>query len=238
MRRSLLLSLLAVPLGLLIWLPVLAQDDFAEEGLTTEDVTTDLAAESLPTTNGLSYWWEGVRSRVAEAFTFNAERKAARQRARLHRLDRKAEACAELGDEECLATIEEHRATLQERAEAFIARRVELSDELEARFNAWREAREGRRAELRERVAERRDQRQERREERRTDRQEARTNRRETLRERRETRRDTIQDQRDTRRDARQERREDVRLRREERRTIRNEARIRNDVNIEVDTAQ
>lgn len=241
--------------GMAIWMPVAA---FVEEGLTEEDLTTDLEAENLPTTDGFGYWWENVRSRVVEAFTFNAERKAELHRARLHRLDRKAEACAEIGDEECLEKIEEHRANVEERAENFIARRAELKEKLEDRFTEWREARSERRDELRDRVAERRDQRQELREERRANRQEARANRRDTVRERRDTRRENVrerrderrdavqdrredrrdnaQERRDTRRDAAQERRDEVRTHREERRTIRNEARIKNDVSVEVDT--
>ncbi len=139
--------------------PVTATD-FSDEGLGDDDLTADLAAEALPTTDAVSYWWENLRSNVISVFTFNAEKKAAQMRLRLHRLDRKLAACAEVGDPECAAKIEQRIQALQERTERYIAKRQELREQHLRRLEEWRAKRAARLPELRQRAAERRSQRQ------------------------------------------------------------------------------
>ena len=134
--------------------------DFSDEGLGDEDLTADLEAEALPTTDAVSYWWENLRGNVVNVFTFNAEKKAAQMRLRLHRLDRKLAACAEVGDPECAAKIEQRIQALQERTERYIAKRQELREQHLQRFEEWRAKRVARAQELRQRAAERRGQRQ------------------------------------------------------------------------------
>lgn len=135
--------------------------DFSDEGLGDEDLTVDLAAEALPTTNGLAYGWERLRSNIQSIFTFNAERKAALYRLRLHRLDRKLAACAEIGDQECVAKVEEHSQNLEQRTEKYIAKRQELEANFQDRFLKWRENRQARAVQWRQHAAERQSQRQE-----------------------------------------------------------------------------
>jgi len=135
--------------------------DFSDEGLGDDDLTTDLAAEALPTTDVASYWWENLRGNVISVFTFNAEKKAAQMRLRLHRLDRKLAACAEVGDPECAAKIEQRIQALQERTERYIAKRQELREQHLQRFEEWRAKRVARAQELRQRAAARQSQQQE-----------------------------------------------------------------------------
>ena len=116
--------------------------DFADEGLSDTDLTTDLEAESLPTTDPVAFWWEQIQSNVISVFTMNAERKAEQYRLRLHILDRKLAACSEIGDEECVTRIEERMAALEERTGNYIAKREELQEQFQERFAAWRERRE------------------------------------------------------------------------------------------------
>ena len=129
--------------------------DFADEGLSDTDLTTDLEAESLPTTDPVAFWWEQIQSNVISVFTMNAERKAEQYRLRLHILDRKLAACSEIGDEECVTRIEERMAALEERTGNYIAKREELQEQFQERFAAWRERRETRITKLREKAAER-----------------------------------------------------------------------------------
>lgn len=135
--------------------------DFSDEGLGDEDLTTDLAAESLPTTNGVSYWWERVRHNVVSVFTFNAEKKAAQMRLRLHQLDRKLAACAAIADPECVAKIEQRIQALQDRTGRYIAKRQELRQQHQQRFEQWRAKREARIQELRQHATQRQSQHQE-----------------------------------------------------------------------------
>ena len=179
--------------------------NFDDEGLTDSDLETNLAAEALPTTNGVTYWWERVRDNLVSVFTFNAEKKAAQYRVRLHRLDRKAAACAQIGDEECLVKVEKHQQALQDRAERFIARRQELKDKLEARFTDWRQQRSERQAEWKLQAVERSDQRQELLQQRRDNRSDARQSRRQQLQLRRQQGQDTRLDRRSDRQQLRQQ---------------------------------
>lgn len=205
--------------------------DLSDEGLGDDDLTTNLAAEALPTTNGIGYFWERIRDQVVTTFTFNNERKAERYRVRLHNLDRKLAACAEIGDQECVDTVEGRLAKLTDKAEEQIAKHEELAERWEERFSAWRESRETRIQGLREQALERRDQRAELRAERKANRQTARTNRqaeREEARELRQQNRTDRQLQRQDARTDRQELRQDARtdrqLQRDDARSTRQEA--------------
>lgn len=151
--------------------------DFSDEGLSDADLTTDLAAEALPTTNAASFWWENVRDNVISVFTFNVEKKAAQMRLRLHRLDRKLAACAEIGDQECIAKVEERSQALEQRTEQYIAKRQELKDKFQDRFIQWRESRDAKASELQQQAAARRDQRQQLTQQRQANRQQAIQNR-------------------------------------------------------------
>jgi hypothetical protein len=191
--------------------------DFSDEGLSDEDVTVDVEAEALPTTNRFTYWFENARSRVLVALTFNAEQKAAQFRFRLHQLDRKAAACSEIGDKECLERVETNAAALRERAEAFMEKREELRAEHLERFRAWREKREEKQAEFRARVEERKEKREELREERKEKHEEARARhdeRMKALRERLEQNKVERQEAFEARQDAREEKQD---LRQEQR---------------------
>jgi hypothetical protein len=221
--RSFFISLL-----MLFPLTVAAQieADFSEEGLSDTDLTTDLEAEALPTTDPVAFWWEQIRGNAISLFTFNAERKAEQYRLRLHILDRKLAACSEIGDDECVTRIEERLAALKDRTEKHIARREELKEQFQERFAAWRARREARIVELREKAVERKSLREDLREERQSHREEARERRRNVMQQRqqtlqriREDRRDVRQDQRDQRQELRQEQRserQDVRQRNRE----------------------
>lgn len=176
--------------------------DFSDEGLGDEDLSVDLAAEALPTTNGVSYWWERVRGNVVSVFTFNAEKKAAHMRLRLHQLDRKLAACAAISDPECAAKIEQRIQALQDRTERYIAKREELRQQHQQRFEQWRAKRAARLEELSQRAAERQSQRQELLQQRQQDRQQAIENR--------QQRRQQIQENIQQRRDQRQQNREQL----------------------------
>lgn len=117
---------------------------FDEEGLSDEDTEIDLEAENLPTTNKFGYLWEQFRGAAVTTFTFNAEKKAAQYRLRLHGLDRKLAACSEIGDTECIKKIEENMQKLNNRTEKYIAKREELKEQLLTRFQDWRAKRESR----------------------------------------------------------------------------------------------
>ena len=170
--------------------------DFSDEGLDDEDLTEDLEAESLPTTDKFSYHWEQVRDNIISVFTFNAEKKAAQYRLRLHNLDRKIAACADIGDAECVAKIQERIAQMDIRAGAFIARRAELQGELQDKFDAWREARAAKITALRAQAAERKAQREELQAERQAKRDEAKENRRIKRDEIRQKRREALEQRR------------------------------------------
>lgn len=156
--------------------------DFSDEGLGDADLELDLAAEALPTTDRVRFWLERLRNNVASVFTFNVERKAAQLRLRLHQMDRKLTACAEIGDEECVAKIEVHIQALKDRTERYITRHEELSEQHQQRFEEWRQRRESRIERLRQLATDRRANRTELLEQRRAKSREARANRRDYLR--------------------------------------------------------
>lgn len=131
-------------------------DEFASQGLDDGDLEEDVTAETLPT-DGLAYRWERLRFGLRRAFIFNAEKKAALDREFLHRLDRKAAACAELGDEACVARVEAHIAAARARAEKFLQKREELRAAHLERFQQWRDRREARLTQLREKATERKE---------------------------------------------------------------------------------
>lgn len=207
-------------------LPALAQTEpggvptaeaelFAAEGLSEADTADDLAAEALPTTDRVAFWWENMRHRALLALTFNTEQKAARYRLHLHQLDRKMAACAEIGDETCADRIQQRITALEQRAQRFMERREALRDELQEKFLQWREQRAKRREEWRSQAAERRGQLKELLQQRRQRRRDAMQHRRETmqtlrqqLKERRQLRRQQRQELRDMRQENRQERKD------------------------------
>lgn len=189
--------------------------DFDEEGLSDEDTQVDLAAEALPTTNKFGYFWERFRGAAITALTFNAEKKAAQYRLRLHNLDRKLAACSEIGDEECLVKIEERMQKLSDRTEKYIAKRKELKEQFLTRFQDWRDNRESLIQAHREKAEQLRGQRQELRQQRQANRKESRQRRQEhrqqvkdKIKQQRDQRRDNIQDRRDQRQDNIQDRRD------------------------------
>jgi hypothetical protein len=192
-------------------------DLFAAAGLSDDDLVADLEAENLPTTDRFGYWWENVRNNVVSVFTFNAERKSAQYNERLHTLDRKLAACAELGDENCVARVEERLIAVQDRAEIYIANQEELAEAHAERFAAWREARADHIAERHTRAEELQDTRSdliEARKLRRSEAQDSRRSRVQDVREVRVERRDAIQDNQLQRRsyiqDAQLERRDTI----------------------------
>lgn len=170
-----------------------------------DDLGEDLEAEVLPTTDRWAFWWENVTTRIDTAFTFQAERKAEKLQLRLHQLDRKAVACAELGDEECLTSIEERSTALQERTEAFIQRKEELRDQLLDKFTTWRERRQDHRQALQERIEERKNRRDELKTEWQERREEAQRRRHERLKERRTQRTEHVEQRREQREEHRDE---------------------------------
>lgn len=199
--------------------PALAQEvtvspsaePFAEEGITDDDLTANLEAEVLPT-DGFSYRWERIKFGLRRAFVFNAEKKAELDRAFLHRLDRKLEACTETGDEECAARVQAHIDAAKARHEQWLERREELKEKHLEQFQAWRERREARREELQEKLEERKahfqelrnewlERRQEIRERRQEDFQEIKEN----IGERRDERRDNIEERIETRQENREQ---------------------------------
>lgn len=169
---------------------------FSDEGLDDEDLNSDLAAEALPTANSFLYRWERFRNNIQSVFTFNAEKKAIHYRFRLHQLDRKLAACAEIGDEQCISKVEKHIQSLETRADNFIAKRQELKEQLLDKFDQWRTDRNARIEDLKQRAAERRAKRQEFREQRKEKRAEAKENRqkrREELKQRQQNRQYTAE---------------------------------------------
>lgn len=169
---------------------------FSDEGLDDEDLNSDLAAETLPTTNIFLYRWERFRNNIQSVFTFNAEKKAAHYRFRLHQLDRKLAACAKIGDEQCISKVEEHIRSLEIRADNYIAKRQELQEKLLDKFDQWRVDRNARIEDLKQRAIERRAKRQELKEQRKGERAEAKKNRQERrkkLKQRRQNRQYTIE---------------------------------------------
>ncbi len=170
--------------------------DFSDEGLGDEDLSLDLEAEALPTTNNFIYRWERLRDNIKSIFTFNAEKKAALYRSRLHQLDRKMAACAEIGDEQCTSKVEEHIQALEDRADSYIERRQELQEKLLDRFDQWRANRDTRIEGLKQRAIERRAKKQELKEQREEKRAEAKKNRlerRKEAQENKQERQTTIQ---------------------------------------------
>ena len=135
-------------------------DEFAEEGLSDLDLEADSEAETLPQ-DGILFGLENAWFRIRRAFTLQAERKAELDRERLHRLDRKLTACAELGDEECVTRIESMIGKTEERAQAYLERKEEIQERFQERFEAWRERRGERVEELKDVVEERKSQRDE-----------------------------------------------------------------------------
>lgn len=189
-------------------------------GVDDDDLTVDLEAETLPTTNPVRYFFERLRSNVLVALTFNTERKAAHFETLLHQLDRKLAACAEVGDEECVTRVETHQAALKERATHFFARREELKDEHLERLEAWREKREALVEERRERAAELKEKREELREQFKERQGEIREQREEQLEEmkaKREERQAELKAAAEERSEQREERREAVQEQRTER---------------------
>jgi len=180
--------------------------DLSDEGLGDDDLEQDLAAEALPTTNRFSYFFERIRDQVTTTFTFNAERKAERYRIRLHNLDRKLTACAEIGDSACGDKIGDRIAVLTDRAEQHIAKKQELADQWEERFAAWRAEREARIQVLRDQALERKGQRQQLIEARQTERQAAQANRRVQREEAQQLRQQNRTDRQQLRQDARTDR--------------------------------
>lgn len=169
-----------------------ADDEFADEGLKSQDLSDDVEAEVLPD-EGWRFGWENAWFNIRRAFTLSAERKSALDRERLHRLDIKLAACADLGDEDCVQKIEDRIKKAEERAKAFIARRQELRDKLEERFANWRASRGERLEKMRLRVQERRDRLEQLRAERQSRLQELREQKRQELNERRQSVRSSLQ---------------------------------------------
>ena len=115
---------------------------------------TNLESEALPTTNPWSYRWEALRNRVASVFILNAERQTQHYLNRLHQLDRKLAACAELGDEECVAQVEQDMAAVRTQAENYIANQAEVRERYLERFQDWRAQRQALITERRQRASE------------------------------------------------------------------------------------
>lgn len=180
--------------------------DLSFEGLDDADLTVDLEAEALPTTNRFAYRWERFRDNVINVFTFNAEKKARHYQQRLHRLDRKLTACSEIGDSECINKIEERMQTLSDRTEKYIAKREELKEQFLTRFQNWRDNRESLIQDRKEKAGQLRDRMQELRQQRKSNykeahqrRQERRLQTKDKIQQRRDQRKDNIRDRRDQR---------------------------------------
>lgn len=146
------LSLAAIFTVLAYTAPALAQEAQApsptplaseEEAITlADDLYEDLPAESLPTTNPFRFGLENVFYNLQNLFTFNAEKQAQLYQWRLHQLDRKAAACAQIGDDQCLQAIESRKEKLEEKTESYIEKHEEIRERLLARFQQWRQQRE------------------------------------------------------------------------------------------------
>jgi len=139
-----------------IEISVNSDDEFADEGLNSSDLSDGVEAQVLPD-EPFKFGWESAWFNIRRAFTVSAERKAALDRLRLHQLDIKLAACAELGDEECMGRIEERISDLERKANDFLQRREDLKERLQERFSLWRSKRNERIEELRERAGQRRD---------------------------------------------------------------------------------
>ncbi len=137
-----------------------ATEEFSDEGITDADLEMDLEAEALPS-DGLSFRWENIWFGLRRAFIFNAEKKAELDRQRLHQLDRKLTACADVGDEGCMQRIQERITRAQELAEKHLQKKQEILAKHRQRFEEWRAKRQARLEELKERAAQRKERREE-----------------------------------------------------------------------------
>jgi len=120
----------------------------------------DLVTEVLPK-DGWAYHWENFAFGARRFFTFDAEKKVELDQRRLHVLDGKLEACAEMGDEDCVDKIERRSERLQAITERFLQNRQEIGEAHRIRLEAWQERHEERLRRLREMARERRGQTQE-----------------------------------------------------------------------------
>lgn len=137
--------------------PVVFQiDEFSDEGLSDLDVEADAEAEILPS-DGFVFGLENAWFKIRRAVTFQVERKAKLDRARLHRLDRKLTACAELGDEACVDRIDNMISKTEERAQAYLESKQGIRDRFQEKFASWRERRGERIEALRDVTAERKE---------------------------------------------------------------------------------
>jgi len=111
---------------------------YSDEGLDDGDLTDNLEAENLPS-DGIRYNLENMWFGLRRAFTFNSEKKAELDRERLHTLDRKLNACSEIGDEDCINKIEERLNKVTNLAQRHLEKREELKEKHLERFKSWRE---------------------------------------------------------------------------------------------------
>ena len=148
--NTLLLFLLAAP--------VAAQDVSTDSTTTvTEESDTSITTDVDVTTDSEAEVNILIDQEVAdEELTVDVE---AELQQRLHSLDRKLTACAEIGNEECVTRVESMIDTAQERAEKYIERREELGETIKARFEEWRASRQEHIDTMKERVQKRRDRR-------------------------------------------------------------------------------
>lgn len=170
--------------------------DFPTAGLGDDDLSVDLEAEALPTTDFFAYRWERLKNSVISVFTLNAERKTDQYNSRLHQLDRKLAACAEIGDRECAQKIEQHKLKLEAKTAKYLAKREELKEQFYAKYLDWRTKRETISEKLHQRAADREDHQPELVEQRQQRREDAKARRRqhlENLRDRQEQHQEEVQ---------------------------------------------
>ena len=141
-------------LGVFLGTPALAQDQ--PDMTLNEDLYSELPAESLPTTNPFRFGLENAFYNLQNLFTFNIEKQASLYEWRLHQLDRKASACAQIADDQCLQSIEVRKEKLEEKTESYIEKHEEIREARLERFEAWRQEREQHWQEVRDAVEENR----------------------------------------------------------------------------------
>lgn len=162
-------------------------------------VSAETAEETLPD-DGIRYHWERFRFGLRRAFVFNAEKKAALYEEQLARLERKSDACAEIGNAECLERIQQRTQALEQRAELYMEKREALKEKHLERLAEWRKQHAERLEKLKARASERQENRTEFQAIRKEQRQEMRQNVKENIEQRKENvdeRRDSIQEKRE-----------------------------------------
>lgn len=133
----------------------MAQEEVSPAPDAPVELSAEIQGELLPG-DGFAFGLETAWFRIKRAFTFQAERKAELDVQRFEKLEIKITACSELGDEECVAKLEQLITITQERAERHLERKAQVLEKHRERFEELKTRHEDRRQELQEKLQERR----------------------------------------------------------------------------------